>query len=112
MHLAFELAGTKAELLGKAPLHEGWNHLVFVYDLAAISLWHDGKLISTRPDVPPAYQRTHVANDIAFRQPDGQGLRFTGEIDEVEIIGTALGQDDITQLFQGIPWIEKAALPR
>jgi hypothetical protein len=112
MHLAFELAGTKAELLGKAPLHEGWNHLAFVYDLAAISLWHDGKLISTRPDVPPAYQRTHVANDIAFRQPDSQGLRFTGEIDEVEVIGTALGQDDITQLFQGIPWIEKEALPR
>jgi hypothetical protein len=53
-----------------------------------------------------------VTNEIAFRQPDAQGLRFTGEIDEVEIIGTALGQDDITQLFQGIPWIEKAALPR
>jgi hypothetical protein len=112
IHLAFELAGTKADLLGKAPLHEGWNHLVFVYDLTSISLWYDGKLISTRPGVPPAYQRTHVTNDIAFRQPDAQGLRFTGEIDEVEIIGTALGQDDITQLFQGIPWIEKAALPR
>lgn len=110
--LAFEVAGKKAELLGQAPLHEGWNHLAFVYDLASISLWHDGKLIGTQENVPPVYQRTHMANDIAFRQPDAQGLCFTGEIDEVEIIGTALGQADITKLFEGIPWIEKTALPR
>lgn len=111
IRFAFELAGNKAELLGQAPLHEGWNQFVFVYDLAAISLWHDGKLICTRDDVPPAYQRTHVANDIAFRQPDAQGLRFTGEIDEVEVIGAALGEADINKLFEGIPWIKKTALP-
>jgi len=105
VRLRFELASTKAESLGKAPLHEGWNHLVFCYDLNSISMWHDGNLITSQPGLLPSYQRTHVTNDIAFRTPQRAGLGFTGEIDEVEVIGTALDPGQIEKLFEGVPWI-------
>jgi hypothetical protein len=105
VRLRFELASTKAESLGKAPLHEGWNHLVFCYDLNSISMWHDGNLITSHPGLLPSYQRTHVTNDIAFRTPQRDGLGFTGEIDEVEVIGTALDPGQIEKLFEGTPWI-------
>jgi len=93
-----------ADLGGAALFRTGWNHLVFVYDLRSVRIYLNGQLAAIRPGVPPLYQRTHSSPAVFFNKKVKSGLRFTGLLDELEVIGTAVGADDLLRLNRGEPW--------
>ncbi|EIP99433.1 hypothetical protein OpiT1DRAFT_03949 [Opitutaceae bacterium TAV1] len=105
---SFKRALASANLNSLSGITPGWNHFVFSYDLQTVTAWINGREIA-KSDVSPAYQRTHSAPSIGFSKPlspqaFGGRLAFSGAIDEVEVIGTALSADDIEKLSKQIPW--------
>lgn len=92
------------DLTGEAAFHPGWNHLVFIYDLQSVSIFLNGALAVKRSGVPPLYQRTHNSPSVSFAEKASRGLRFTGKIDELEVIGTAINETEIQHLSRAKAW--------
>lgn len=102
--LRFNHGDISVEKRGPLSLIDGWNHLAFVYDLASLKLYLNGANILTEASPKPVYQRTHQTPAIGFTTPARQGLGFTGEIDEIQVIGTGVDAADISKLSKGAVW--------
>ncbi len=100
----FQKAEYETNLSGIAQFRRGWNHLVFVYDLQSLRIYLNGELVGTREGIPPLYQRTHSSPSIFFADKTTGGMRFTGKMDELEIIGAAIDEPEVKKLWEGNPW--------
>ncbi|WP_043585770.1 LamG-like jellyroll fold domain-containing protein [Geminisphaera colitermitum] len=108
-HLRFNRSGQHYEHpFPLPPLSPGWHHLAFVYDLAAVRLYIDGRAAAEIDGVRPLYQRTHQSPLVRFQPaPSGTSapaIGFTGKLDELQVIGTGLPSVDIAPLAAGHPW--------
>jgi hypothetical protein len=95
-----------------AAIHEGWNHVAVTYDLAAVRVWLDGRLAGEGRMSAPGYQRTHSCPTIGFlpaaATPAGATApELGGDLDQIEIIGTALDAASIAELARRGHWRER-----
>lgn len=101
-------SGRDAVVKSKEPLKKGWNHIVVTYDLKRLALYVNGKLDSVKENVKPSYQRTHSTPKLGVsklhKSQQGQGLSFSGQIDQMEIIGTALTGDEVKNVYINGKW--------
>jgi hypothetical protein len=70
----------------------------------------NGKLSAEEPFSKPGYQRTHSAPTIGFsgvaKTKQGENApAFTGDIDQIEIIGTALDANAVKVLYDKGQWM-------
>ncbi len=101
-------SGKDAFVKSEIPLKKGWNHIVVTYDLNRLSLYVNGKLSASKDNVKPSYQRTHSTPKLGVsklhKSKGGRKLMFAGQIDQIEIIGTALNADEVNQIFTNGKW--------
>lgn len=102
------ISGRDANLSSAVPLKKGWNHIVAVYDLESLKLYLNGVPAGEKKNLKPAYARTHSTPSIGTSRlkkgKQGEPLSFHGEIDQLEIIGTALNDADVRKLYQNGSW--------
>ena len=79
-----------------SPLKPDWNHIVVVYDLTSLRIYVNGQEAAAVTGLAPAYQRSHSAPH--FIAPKGS------EVDQIEIIGTAIDANSVRQLNQSGQW--------
>lgn len=101
-------SGKDAIVRSKEPLKKGWNHIVVTYDLKRLALYVNGKLSAEKDNVKPAYQRTHSTPKLGVsklsKDKNNKNLSFSGQIDQLEIIGTALNAKEVNQIFTDGKW--------
>jgi len=101
-------SGREAVVRSKEPLKKGWNHIVVTYDLNRLALYINGKLSAEKDNIKPSYQRTHSTPKLGVsklhKNKKGQGLSFSGQIDQMEIIGTALTGDEVNKIYIDGKW--------
>lgn len=102
--LVFRKAEFETSFRLPAAFQEGWNHLVFVYDLGSVRVYLNGVEVGGKAEIPPLYQRTHRTPKFTFEEPVEKGLRFTGAVDELEVIGTAISSEEVSRLTRGEAW--------
>jgi hypothetical protein len=95
-----------------AKLGPGWNHLVVTHDLEKLRIFINGKPAGEAPVKAPGYMRTHSTPKLAFSQAaqsvePGKTVRFTGDLDQVEIIGTALTPQSVSDLYRKGQWLAR-----
>ena len=101
------------ELKSQDKLGDGWNHIVLTHDLRTLRLYLNGKADGEAAIPAPQYQRTHSAPVMGFSKlavkakTDEAGEAFTGDIDQIEIIGTALSPDDVAALSAKGQWLAR-----
>jgi hypothetical protein len=88
---------------------KGWQHIAVVYDLASMTIYLNGENVGRIENLKPTYQRTHSVPTIGISDI-ARGLKeevapFIGLLDQVEIIGTALSEAQIKQLYQKGQWL-------
>jgi hypothetical protein len=95
-------------------LADGWNHVAITHDLQAIRIYINGKLSGEGKVSKPGYMRTHSTPSIAFsrveqslKAKDAPASSFTGELDQLEIIGTALSSEDVAKLYELGQWLPR-----
>ena len=95
-------------------LGKGWNHLVVTHDLNSIKIYINGKLGGEGAVGKPGYLRTHSTPTIGFSNvakklaaKDAPSPSFDGDLDQIEIIGTALGSDDVVKLYDCGQWMAR-----
>jgi hypothetical protein len=98
------------EAISNDSLSPGWNHLCVTHDLRSIRIFLNGKLSAEEPVSKPGYQRTHSAPTIGFsgvaKTKQGENApAFTGDIDQIEIIGTALDANAVKVLYDKGQWM-------
>ncbi len=102
------ISGKNATLTSTIPLKKGWNHIVAVYDLESLKLYLNGLPAGEKKNLKPAYTRTHSTPSIGSsrikKSKQGKPLTFRGEIDQLEIIGTALNAADVRNLYRNGTW--------
>lgn len=102
------ISGKNATLTSTIPLKKGWNHIVAVYDLESLKLYLNGLPAGEKKNLKPAYARTHSTPSIGSsrikKSKQGKPLTFRGEIDQLEIIGTALNAADVRNLYRNGTW--------
>ena len=102
------ISGREAKITSTIPLKKGWNHITAVYDLETLKLYLNGVPAGEKKNLKPAYARTHSTPSIGTsklrRSRQGTPLSFRGEIDQLEIIGTALNDADVRKLYQNGTW--------
>ena len=102
------ISGKNATLTSTIPLKKGWNHIVAVYDLESLKLYLNGLPAGEKKNLKPAYARTHSTPSIGSsrikKSKQGKPLTFRGEIDQLEIIGTALNAADARNLYRNGTW--------
>lgn len=102
------ISGKNATLTSTIPLKKGWNHIVAVYDLESQKLYLNGLPAGEKKNLKPAYARTHSTPSIGSsrikKSKQGKPLTFRGEIDQLEIIGTALNAADVRNLYRNGTW--------
>lgn len=94
-------SGADATVNSAAGLKPGWNHIAVTYDLQKLTLYVNGRKEAER-EIAPTYQRTHSTPALGARKinnPPGQ-LRFNGAIDQLEIVGESLGEEEIARLCE------------
>ncbi len=101
-------SGETACVMTKPLMKKGWNHIAVTYNLKELSIYINGKLSATKTGIKPAYQRTHStpkagSSKLASSSKNGK-LNFDGQIDQLEIIGKALNQNEINQIFTEGKW--------
>ncbi len=93
----------------KTPIGTDWQHIVLVYDLTCMKLYLNGSNVGQIDNLKPTYQRTHSVPSIGFsdvaRGAKEDTSPFTGILDQVEIIGTALTEQQVKQLNQRGQWM-------
>lgn len=101
-------SGKDAVVKSKEPLNKGWNHIVVTYDLNRLALYVNGKLSGVNENVKPTYQRTHSTPTLGVsklhKNKKGQGLSFSGQIDQLEIIGAALNGEEVNKIYMNGNW--------
>ncbi len=107
----FTRGGAKAEKSFTAEFSEGWNHLTFVYDLATVRFYLNGVEIGTIENVKPVYQRTHQSPAIGFTNRSSRAPAFTGQLDEIQIIGAGIDAAAIKALANGGVWRNSETKP-
>jgi hypothetical protein len=107
---ARKIGASEGLAVSDAALKPGWNHLVVTYDLESLCIYLNGAL-SARTAVPqPAYQRTHSIPAVGFSKvadAKKDAMVFTGDLDQIEIIGTALEAAAVEQLTQRGQWMSR-----
>ena len=95
-------------------LGEGWNHLAITHDLQSIKIYINGKLSGEGPVSKPGYMRTHSTPTIgmskvekSMKGKDEPASTLSGDLDQIEIIGTALSPDFIDKLFDKGQWMAR-----
>ena len=95
-------------------LSEGWNHIVITHDLQSIRIYINGKLSGEGPVSKPGYMRTHSTPTIGFSKveksmkgKDEKVNSFTGDIDQLEIIGTAISPEAVAKLYDCGQWMSR-----
>jgi len=101
--------GGEAEITSAHSISEGWNHVVVTYDLRAMKLFLNGKLEGQTKVAVPTYKRTHSAPVVGFsniiKRKDARRVGFSGVIDQIEIIGTGLTDEEVEALHSnGYPF--------
>jgi hypothetical protein len=104
--------GLTGEAISGDGLRDGWNHLCVTHDLQSIRIFLNGKLSAEAPVSKPGYQRTHSAPTIGFsgiaKTKQGKNApTFTGDLDQIEIIGTALDASAVQALYGKGQWMAK-----
>lgn len=94
----FQRAGLKVERNVGLTFRPGWNHLAFVYDLSSVRLYLNGKEAAEMEAPFPAYQRTHTFPGISFGDLRTRGGGFSGALDEIQVVGTALAEGSVRVL--------------
>lgn len=109
-----ELPGSEGTAVSNAVLHPGWNHIVVTHDLFALRIYLDGVLAGEGPVSRPGYQRTHSTPTIGMASVErilkGQNqpaTMFTGDLDQIEILGTALGPEQVQALYKQGQWLAR-----
>ena len=101
------ISGNDARITSTVPLKKGWNHIAAVYDLDSLKLYLNGVPAGEKKNLKPAYARTHstpVVGSSRIRKGSSGPLSFRGEIDQLEIIGSALNDSDIRDLYRNGVW--------
>ena len=107
-----EIQDCVGEAVSRDSIKDGWNHLVVTHDLQFLRIYLNGMLSAEAPVTKPGYQRTHSAPFIGFSQVEKakQGkdaVSFTGDIDQVEIIGTAIDAASVSNLNKLGQWMAR-----
>jgi hypothetical protein len=89
----------------QAPAQEGvWTHLAGVFDGKTVRLYENGQL-ADHVDVPGAPREIQMSGRALtvgyFEGLDPSSAHFRGDVDELELYGTALDQAQIARLFCG-----------
>lgn len=105
--LSRPISGRTAKITSSVPLKKGWNHIAAVYDLDSLKLYLNGVSAGEKKNLLPAYARTHSTPAIGtskLKNGKKGKLAFHGEIDQLEIIGTALNESDIQKIYRNGTW--------
>jgi hypothetical protein len=107
-----KIGGLTGEAISGDSLSNGWNHLAVTHDLQSIRIFLNGALSAEAYVSKPGYQRTHSAPFIGFAKVvKQQGKKdtptFTGDLDQIEIIGTALDAGAVKALCDKGQWMMK-----
>ncbi len=96
------------------PLEKGWRHLAVTHDLQSIKIFIDGKLAGEGPVSKPGYMRTHSTPSIgmsrvekSMKGKDEPAALLTGDLDQIEIIGTALSPEAVGKLCDKGQWMAR-----
>ena len=107
-----EIRDSVGEAVSHDRIRDGWNHIVVTYDLQALRIYLNGALSAESPVSKPGYQRTHSMPYVGFSQAEKakrgkDAPNFTGDIDQIEIIGTALDAAAVRQLNAVGQWLPR-----
>jgi hypothetical protein len=96
---------------GRVSINE-WNHLAVTYDLQSIRIFLNGTLAAEAAVSKPSYQRTHSVPGIGFSKvaaakQEKDAPAFSGDIDQIEIIGTALTPEAVAALYEKGQWMAR-----
>jgi hypothetical protein len=82
------------------PLHvDAWNHLAMSYDGETLRYYINGKEAGTKRIGKPRTPGTHALAIGRREDGCGDGMHFTGAVDEIRIYDRALKPEDIRQRF-------------
>jgi hypothetical protein len=107
-----KVGNSTATVVSMEALGAGWNHVVVTLDLLTLRIYLNGKPAGEAKLTSPGYGRTHSTPTIGFSKAakaiDPQATaQLTGDIDQIEIIGTALTPEAVAALYEKGQWMAR-----